>query len=124
MSKKVIPRWIILVTSAIGVLGMFVGTSLYYSPATFIKDVDFSSSGVRYLAHMWGARQITLGAILWFSTFRRSIPMMQLALGAYSLMNAQDIVIGISRNDPELIIGATLFLVGPAYLARHLGKYA
>ena len=116
MKETVIPKWIVVVSSLMCVLGILVGCSLYLSPGTFIKDVDFSSSGTRYLANMWGARQITLASIIGFATFRKSIPMLQLALGAYSLMNVQDVVIGVVRGDPGLIVGASLFALGPAYM--------
>ena len=122
MENHVIPKWIIAVSALIGLLGIFVGCSLYLSPGTFIKDVDFSSDGTRYLAHMWGARQITLGSILGFSAYRKSVPMLQLSLGAYSLMNMQDFVIGVLRGDMGLMVGATLFALGPAYMVFRLAR--
>jgi hypothetical protein len=121
MKNKAIPVWISLVSSFMCFLGLFVGFSLYLSPGTFIPEVDFSSSGVRFLASMWGARQITLATIIGFSTFRRSIPMLQISLGAYALMNVQDFVIGALQKDMGLMIGATLFTLGPAYMVFRLG---
>ena len=120
MNKDTLPVWIRVVSGLIGLLGIFVGGSLYLSPGTFIHDVDFASSGTRYLAWMWAARQITLGSILGFSTLRKSIPMLQLSLAAYSLMNAQDAVIGVLRHDRGLMIGALLFTLGPAWMAYSL----
>ena len=118
----IIPKWITVISILIALLGVFVGASLYFSPATFIPNVDFSSTGVRYLASMWAARQITLGSILGFSVLRRSIPMLQLSLAAYSLMNIQDAVIGILQNDIGLIIGAFIFAVLPATMVFRLTK--
>jgi len=120
--KNNIPKWIIIVSGLIGFFGFFVGSSLYLWPEAFIKDVDFTSDGVRYLANMWAARQISLGAILGFSAFRRSIPMLQVSLGAYGLMNVQDAIIGVQRGDFGLIIGASLFAIGPAYMIFRLRK--
>ena len=122
MSDTVIPKWIIVVSGLICLLGIFVGCSLYVSPGTFIKDVDFTSSGTRYLANMWGARQITLASIIGFSALRKSIPMLQLSLGAYALMNVQDALIGALRGDRGLIVGATLFMLGPAYMVFRLAR--
>jgi hypothetical protein len=112
----------IVVSVLIGLLGIFVGCSLYVSPGTFIKDVDFAGAGTRYLANMWGARQITLAAILGFAALRKSVPMLQLSLGAYALMNVQDAVIGVVRGDMGLIVGATLFALGPAYMVFRLTR--
>ena len=122
MKNGVIPKWILIVSSFICLLGIFVGCSLYLSPGTFIEGVDFSSSGTRYLASMWGARQITLGTIIGFSVFRKSVPMLQLSLGAYSLMNVQDVAIGALRGDLGLVMGATLFVLGPAYMVFRISR--
>ena len=122
MTDTAIPKWIIVVSGLICLLGIFVGCSLYVSPGTFIKDVDFTSPGTRYLANMWGARQITLASILGISALRKSVPMLQLSLGAYALMNVQDAVIGALRGDIGLIVGATLFMLGPAYMVLRLGR--
>ena len=68
----------------------------------------------------------TLGLLLTpspgYSTFRKSIPMLQLSLAAYSVMNAQDAVIGILRADMGLVFGATLFVVGPAFMVLRLSR--
>ena len=122
MNDSAIPKWILVVSGLIGVLGVFVGSSLYITPGTFIKDVDFGTSGTRYLAYMWGARQVTLGSILAFSALRRSRPMLQLSLGAYALMNAQDAVIGVWRGDMGLIVGASLFALGPSFMVFLLAR--
>ena len=120
--NTVIPKWMIAVSGLICVLGIFVGCSLYLSPGTFIKDVDFASAGTRYLANMWGARQITLASILGFAALRRSVPMLQLSLGAYALMNVQDAIIGVLRGDRGLIAGATVFMLVPAYMVFRLAR--
>ena len=122
MKSTNIPKWISIVSSLICLLGLFVGCSLYVSRGTFIHDVDFSSSGALYLARMWGARQITLASIIGFSTFRKSIPMLQISLAAYSLMNVQDALIGVWRSDIGLMVGATLFMLLPAYMVYRLTR--
>jgi hypothetical protein len=120
--KKTIPLWITIVCSLMTLLGIFVGCSLYVSPGTFIPDTDFSTAGTRYLANMWAARQIALASIIGISTFKKSAPMLQISLLAYSIMNVQDAVIGFNRSDMGLMIGATLFAAGPAYMAYRLRK--
>ena len=122
MKQDLIPKWITIVCSLIFLLGFFVGCSLYLSPGTFIKNVDFSSSGARYLVHMWAARQIAIAVIIGFSVFRKSIPMLQVSLAAYSLMNVQDAVIGITQKDSGLIIGAAFFCVLSAVMCFRLSR--
>lgn len=108
---KQIPTWIKVVCGLLSVLGIFVGCSLYVTPGTFIKDVDFSSSGTRFLAYMWGARQIAMAGIIGYSVLRRSAAMLQIALIAYCVMNIQDAAIGFWRHDPGLITGASFVCI-------------
>ncbi|MGZ3698693.1 MAG: hypothetical protein ACXVCH_11400 [Bdellovibrionota bacterium] len=122
MKNNSIPKWILVVSALMCLLGIFVGCSLYFSPGAFIQDVDFSSSGTRYLAYMWGARQITLGSIIGYSALKRSVPMLQISLAAYSVMNVQDFVIGALRGDHGLMIGATVFAFGPAFMVFRLAR--
>lgn len=106
-----IPKWIVIVSALIAALGLFVGLSLYYSPGTFIENVDFSSQWTRYLTNMWAARQIAIVAIIGYSLFRRSHVMLKVSLIAYCLMNIQDALIGVSLSDSGLMIGATIACV-------------
>lgn len=103
-----IPKWITVISIFIAAMGLFVGFSLYLSPGTFIKNIDFSSPDIRYLANMWAARQIAIAVIIGYSLFQRSVVMLRVALLTYCVMNVQDIMIGISRTDPGLIIGASV----------------
>ena len=93
-----------------------MGFSLYVSPSTFIGDIDFSTPGTKYLTNMWAARQIAIAAIIGYSLWRRSVSMLKISLIAYCLMNFQDILIGVSRGDAGLIIGASVFFALPALM--------
>jgi len=121
MTKK-IPPWILIICCAMCTLGLYVGYSLYTNPGKYITDVDFTLSGSRYLANMWAARQVTLASLLGFAAVRRSIPWLQMSLGAYSLMNIQDAVIGFQKSDQGLMIGATIFTIGPALMVGVLSR--
>jgi hypothetical protein len=103
-----IPKWVAVISLFIAALGLFVGLSLYVSPATFIKEVDFSAKGVRYLTNMWGARQTAIAAIIGYSLVRRSSVMLKISLIAYFLMNIQDVMIGLMLGDIGLIVGASV----------------
>ena len=106
-ATKSIPLWVTIVAGLIALMGIFVGCSLYLTPGTFIKIVDFATPGTRYLANMWAARQIAIAGIIGYSLIRKSVPMLTVSLLAYCVMNVQDAAIGISISDNGLIIGAT-----------------
>lgn len=109
MAKKTVPFWILGGSSFIALLGLFVGGSLYLSPATFMEGIDFTPSGVQLLTQMWAARQIAIAAAIALSVYRRSSPMLQLSLGIYCLMNVQDVLIGLAHHDLGLALGASFF---------------
>jgi hypothetical protein len=104
-----IPKWISIVSFLIALLALFVGCSLYLSPATFIEGIDFSSPNIKFLANMWAARQIAIGGVIAFSVLKKSSQMLMISLSAYCLMNIQDAIIGILKSDSGLAIGASFF---------------
>ena len=110
-----IPRWISIVSLLISALGLFVAVSLYLNPSAFIKDVDFSSHGSRFLGNMWAARQSSLAFIVGAAA-PDSAPMLHIALVAYCLMNIQDAIIGGWRN-ASLGVGAMFFSALTGYMA-------
>lgn len=119
-----IPLWIRIVSGLIALLGIFVGISLYTSPETFMPEIDFRATGIGYLAQMWGARQIAIAGIIAFSVVRNSSPMLMVSLLAYSIMNLQDLVIGMSKHDYGLAGGASFFFLLPAIMVMVLVKKA
>jgi hypothetical protein len=119
-----IPLWIRIVSGLFALLGIFVGISLYTSPETFMPDIDFKATGTHYLAQMWGARQIAIAGIIAFSVFRNSSPMLMVSLLAYGIMNVQDLVIGMSKQDYGLAGGASFFFLLPAIMIIVLVKKA
>jgi hypothetical protein len=119
-----IPRWISIVSLLISALGLFVAGALYLNPEAFIKDVDLSSQGTRFLANMWAARQSSLAFIVGSATIKKAAPMLHIALVAYCLMNIQDAIIGARRGDTSLVIGATFFSVLTGYMALRVRRKA
>jgi hypothetical protein len=116
------PKWVLIISLFIAALGLFVGMSLYVSPATFIKEVDFSSKWVRYLTNMWAARQIAIAAIIGYSLVRRSGVMLKVSLIAYLIMNIQDVVIGLTLGDLGLIVGASIATVLSGSMIMRLSR--
>ena len=121
-NTSTIPKWITVISGFISLLGLFVGCSLYISPATFIPNIDFSSADIKYLTNMWAARQIAIAGIIGYSLFRQSVSMLKISLIAYSIMNVQDIFIGVSKSDNGLIIGATVACVLASTIVFILSK--
>ena len=120
--NKLIPKWITAVSALITLVGLFVGISLYVSPAAFIKNIDFSTTQILLLPHMWAARQIAIAIIIGYSVFRQSVPMLAISLAAYCLMTFQDIFIGVSQKDSGLIIGSSVFCLLSASMILVLSK--
>lgn len=108
---QTMPLWIRIVSGLMALLGMFVGISLYISPDAFMPDIDFRANGADYLAQMWAARQIAIASVIAFSVVCNSVPMFLVSQLAYSIMNGQDIVIGLLRQDQGLAGGAGFFFL-------------
>ena len=106
---QAIPKWVSALSIMVSILGLFVGCSLYFSPATFVKGIDFSAEGVLFLPHMWAARQMAVALIIGYSVFKQSAPMLKVSLIAYWLTIFQDIIIGASHGNGTLIIGLLFF---------------
>lgn len=117
-----VPLWILIMASLIALLGMCVGCSLYMSPGTFMPELDFSLPGMRYLTDMWAARQIAIAGIIAYAVWNRSASMLRLSLLAYSLMNLQDLFIGLSKGDYGLAGGASFFFLLPAIMILVLAR--
>ena len=120
--EKPIPTWITIVGSVIAALGLFVGCSLYVSPGTFIPGINFSDPGPAYLAHMWGARQVAIAAVIAYALFRRSSPMLRIALLAYCIMNVQDAGIGLAKGDMPLLCGASIVMILSGFMIFVLSR--
>ena len=122
--QKTIPTWVTVVSSLIAALGLFVGGSLYISPGTFIPGINFADPGPAYLAEMWAARQIAIGAVVAYALFRRSSPMLRISLLVYCIMNVQDAGIGLVNGNMSLFAGALFFTVLSATLMFVLSRAA
>ncbi len=109
MQKNKIPKWINIVSIIIALLSLFVAISLYFFPEQVVKNADLMALGSLFLVKMWAARQLAIALIIGYSIFKKSIPMLQISLIAYLLMNLQDAIIGLLQNDLGLIAGATFF---------------
>lgn len=108
MTKEIqpTPKWILIVSGLFSILGLFVTSTLIFSPESALKTVDLNAKGVDYLIYMWAARQFSVGFIFGFATLKKSIPMLTIAYIFFLIMNVADFFIGILQHDPSLYIGA------------------
>ncbi len=122
-AEQKIPRWILIISGFLGLLAAFVGLSLYFSPATFITNVDFSVPGHRNLVLMWATRQVSIAVVIIVSLFLRRAEMLWIALLAYGLMTLQDAVVGLSVSDTGLAFGSAFFFGLSALLLWKTWKF-
>ncbi|MCB0279411.1 MAG: hypothetical protein KDD94_07915 [Calditrichaeota bacterium] len=104
-----VPKWISIVAILIALLSVVVAFSLYFSPATFIENIDFSDPEIQYLANMWAARQFAIAFAIIFAVLKQHSAMLRVGLLVYVVMNVLDALIGYSRGDSGLMIGASIF---------------
>ncbi len=110
-AQKQLPKWILIVSGIFALLEIFVSFSLSFSPEWAADKVDLNAKGVDYLMNMWAVRQLALGVILAFATFKRSAPMLSLCYIFFLVMMIGDLVIGIFEKDNSLIIASLVMLV-------------
>lgn len=122
MAKNSLPNWVILLSTGIAALGLFVGGSLYIAPEKFIPNLNLSLANTTFLTQMWAARQIAIAAMIGLSTFKRSALMLKVALGTYFLMTFQDILIGVYQKDSGLIMGTAFFCALSVLMLLRLRK--
>lgn len=124
MEKKIklTPLWILIVSGLFAILGLLVTSTLIFSPASALKTVDLNAKGVDYLIYMWAARQLAVGFIFGFATFKKSIPMLMIAYIFFLVMNVADFFIGISQHDLSLYIGAGVMCIIASSMLYFLNK--
>lgn len=121
--QKSLPKWILIVSGLFSILELMVSLLLCFSPESVVHDtVDLTAKGAAYLIYMWAGRQFALGFIFAFATFKKSIPMLTIAYIFFLVMMGGDLVIGISRKDNSLIMGALVMCIVSAALLFALKK--
>jgi len=109
--QKPLPTWILIVSGIFALLELGVSLSLFFSPQSVVETVDLNAKGVDYLVYMWASRQLALGVIFGFATFKRSIPMLTITYIFFFVMFVGDLFIGISQKESSLIIAALVMCV-------------
>ena len=105
------PIWLLIVSALFALLGFTVTATLCFTPHEVLPNVDLSANGVQYLIYMWAARQLSVGFIFAYATFKKSGVMLSLAYIFFLVMNIADCFIGFTQNDNGLIIGALVMCV-------------
>ena len=67
-------------------------------------------------------QQFALGFIFAFATFKKSVPMLTIAYIFFLVMMVGDLLIGISQNEPSIIIAALVMCVISSILLFVINK--
>lgn len=110
-AQKSLPKWILIVSGFFALLELMVSATLYFSPQSVVETVDLSAKGVDYLIHMWAGRQLALGFIFAFATFKKSISMLTISYIFFLVMFAGDLFIGILQKENSMILGALVMCI-------------
>lgn len=117
-----LPKWILIVSGLLSLLGLMVSSSLCFSPQSVLQTVDLNAKGVDYLIYMWAARQFAVGFIFGFATLKKSIPMLTITYIFFLVMNIGDFFIGISQLDSSLYIGAGVMCIIASTMLYFINK--
>lgn len=109
--QKSLPKWILIVSGLFALLGLIASSLLCFSPKSVLPTVDLNATGVDYLIYIWAARQFAVGVIFGFATLKKSIPMLTIAYIFFLVMTICDFIIGISRHDSSVYIGAGVMCI-------------
>jgi hypothetical protein len=114
---KTLPKWILIVSGLFAIMELMVSACLYISPQSMIETLDYTAKDTCFLIYMWAARQLALGFIFAFATFKKSVPMLVITYLFFLMMFVGDFVAGVLQNQNSLIISAlTMCLVSIAVL--------
>ncbi len=120
--QKTLPKWILIVSGLIALLEIAVSVSLYFSPESVVESIDLNASGVDYVVKMWAARQLALGVIFAYATFKKSAPMLSIAYIFFLVMFIGDFFIGVSERQNPLIISAIVMCVISSVLIYKINR--
>ena len=109
--KKLLPKWIFIVSALFALLELGVSVSLCISPQSVLETVDLNAKGIDYLIYLWATRQFALGFIFGFATFKRSAAMLTITYIFFLVMFVGDFFIGISQKENSLIISALVMCI-------------
>lgn len=120
--QKKLPKWILIVSGLFACMEIMVSLSLFISPQLVIDRVDLNATGVDYLIYMWAARQLALGMIFGFATFKKSISMLTITYIFFLVMFLGDLFVGIVKKENPLIISAIVMSIVSGLLLFALNK--
>lgn len=93
------PKWVLSISYLFALMEIAVSLYLLISPESMADQLDLSARGVNYLMYVWASRQFALGSILAYSSFKKSIPMLQICFLFLLLMFLGDALIGYKLGD-------------------------
>lgn len=109
--KKLIPKWILIVSALFALIEIMGSATLCFWPESLMETVDLSAKGVHYLIYMWASRQFALGIIIGFAAYKKSIPMLNIAYIFLLVMFIGDFIIGITQRGNSIIMSAIFMCI-------------
>lgn len=105
--KDKISLWVLIPSYCFALMAIGVGLLTYFLPTeNFVPGIDTSVTGVSYFVFMFAARQVVIGTLFAYATFKRSEAMLTLLLSGYILLQLQDALIGVVLKDSGLSMSA------------------
>ena len=120
--QKPLPVWILIVSGLFALLEIMVGILLFTSPQSMLETIDFTSKDTLFLAQMWAGRQLALGVILAYATFKKSISMLTVCYLFLLVMFLGDLIAGVMQKDNTTIMAAVVMSVVAASMLFVLGR--
>lgn len=106
--QQSLPKWILIVSSLFALMEILVSISMFIDPQTVMASADLTVSGVDYIINMWAVRQLALGIIFGYATFKKSVAMLTIAYIFFLVMFIGDGIIGFLHKDSSLITAALI----------------
>lgn len=71
-NQPIFPNRLRIAAFIFAILACIVTSTLIFSPASALQQVDLQARGVDYLISMWAARQFAMGCIFFIGAWRKS----------------------------------------------------
>jgi hypothetical protein len=122
--RKLVPKWILIVTGLLALSTLIGGVALIFSPETVADSADLTAKGVYYLIHIWAVRQFAMAFIFAFATFKKSFPMLLITYIALLITSIGDIIVGISQKESSFFIPAIFVSIIASVMIYFVNKQA
>ena len=121
-SRKSVPTWILLISGILAIMEIGAGVALFAAPDFLADTVDLGARGVYYLIQVWATRQLAIGILFAYATWKKSPQMLTAAYIFLLMMFVGDLVIGFIHGENTLIISAVVMCILSAVMLYAINK--